>query len=426
VDRTQLARLLKSELERSTGCTDPGAVCLAVSRAVRELGRPPETIRVSVSPNVYKNGVNVGIPGTGRRGLVIAAALGAVLDDAELGLAILDRVDDEALREAEALCPLVTLDVRPFPDPLTIRAHVSADSERATVTIANDYSHIVEVTRNGSVRFAAPGTKTREVEETLIGCGLAHLYDLILTMPGEELDFLVEAAELTSRAAQTGLTRPAARLAGALSGWQRPLPEPFGSMQRAHLLTAAASEARMIGLQAPVMALSGSGNHGILALLAVLAVAENLASPREQLARALALSTSVTILSKNHIKRMTALCGCTVAAAPGVAAATAYLLGGSLEDASHAIQTVVATLAGMVCDGAKESCAYKIGAAAAVAVQAGYLARAGVHVPSGIGIVGRSVEETFRNLGRLNNPGMIETDRLIFELLQESAAQDDL
>jgi L-cysteine desulfidase len=418
VDRVQLIRLLQSELERSTGCTDPGAVCLAVARAVRELGRPPEAIRVSVSPNVYKNGANVGVPGTGRCGLVTAAALGAALDRVELGLAILDTVDERALRRAEAFSRVVTVGIHPFTDPLTILAHVSAGSDQATVTIANDYSHIVQVTRNGAVLYAAPATKTQRVEETLIGCDIASLYELILTLPAGELGFLIEAAELTSQAAEAGLAHPAARLSAALSGWQGPMPAPFGLMQRAQLLTAAASEARMIGLQAPVMALSGSGNHGILALLGVLAVAESLGSPRDQLARALALSTLFTILSKAYLKRMTAVCGCTVAAAPGVAAATAYLLGGSLEDASHAIQTVVATLAGMVCDGAKESCAYKIGTAAAVAVQAGYLAVAGVHVPDRIGIIGGSVEETFRNLGQLNDPGMVEADRLVLGLLE--------
>jgi L-cysteine desulfidase len=426
VYKTDLIRLLKSELERSTGCTDPGAVCLAVSRAVRELGRRPEAIRVSVSPNVYKNGVNVRVPGTGRRGLVIAAALGAVLDRVELGLAILDTVDDAALQRAEAYRPRITLDIRPFPDPLTIVAQVSAGKEEASVTIANDYSHVVEVTRNGSVVHTEPTIKTQEIAESLTGWEFADLYDLVLMLPVDELDFLSEAAELTFQAAQAGLEHPDATLVAALSSWQGTSSDPFRAMQRAQLLTAAASEARMIGLQAPVMALSGSGNHGILALAGVLAVAQVLASPREQLARALALSTLVTVLSKAHIKRMTALCGCTVAAAPGVAAATVYLLGGSIHHAQHAIQTVVATLAGMVCDGAKESCAYKIGTAAAVAVQAGYLAVEGVHVPDGIGLVGGSVKETFENLGRLNNPGMIETDRLLLEVLHRGTTQDDL
>jgi L-cysteine desulfidase len=340
-------------------------------------------------------------------------------------LANLDSVDDNALRQAEALLTLVTVRTRRFPDPLTIQAEVSADGDELSVTIANDYSHIAQVTGNGSVLFAASAIKSQVIAKYLSRCHFSDLFAIPQTLPVKDLDFLIEAAELTHTAAHISLASPP-KLAAALAGYSHPLPAPFGAMHRAKLMTAAASGARMLGLQAPVMAISGSGNHGVLCLIRVDAVAEELKSSRDQLARPWVISAFTTVPSKVHIQRMTAVCGCTVAAAPGLAAATAYLLGGSYGAASHAIQTVIATLAGLVCDGGKESCAYKIGAAAAFAVQAGYLAVRSVHVPDNLAIVGRSVEETFKNLGRLNNPGMVETDRLIITLLEESLAQNDL
>jgi L-cysteine desulfidase len=175
----------------------------------------------------------------------------------------------------------------------------------------------------------------------------------------------------------------------------------------------------MAGLPVPIMAIVGSGNHGIANFLGILAVAEVLESPREKLAKALAISSTVTVYIKSILKRMTAFCGCSVAAATGVAAGTVYLLGGSRDDAIHAMQSVIGTLAGMLCDGAKESCAYKLSASTATAIQFAYLAMQGAYVPAGMGVVGNTIEGTIENLGRLNNPGMVETDRLVLELIEQ-------
>jgi len=424
VNKNQLLQAVKCEMARSTGCTDPGAVCLAVSRAVRELGTQPEQIRVTVSANVYKNGVSVGIPGTGQRGLRMAAALGAVLDRSEAGLAVLDHVTDVKLAEATELLSgrAVQVGYEETPDPLYIKAEVFAGPDRACVVIANDYSNVVRVSRNGQVTFSAPVERAEEVQHALEGCRVRELFDLVETMTVEELAFLLEAAELNREAAQVGLTHPAMRLGPALAKQRSDLPPPFAAMHRAQVLTAAAGEARMVGLKVPIMAIVGSGNHGITNFLGLLAVAEELGSSREDLARALALGCAITVYIKGFVKRMTAFCGCTVAAAPGVAAGTAYLLGGSYDDAVHAMQSVVGTLAGLLCDGAKESCAYKLSAATATAIQSAYLALEGAHIPAGGGIVGNTIEETFENLGRLNNPGMVETDRFVLQLIEQVQA----
>ena len=419
MDKELLIRVLREEMERSTGCTDPGAVCLAVSRAAKELGQRPEKVLVTVSPNVYKNGVSVGVPGTGRRGLRVAAALGAVLDKSEAGLAILDHVTEEKLEEAMQLDHAVEIRYAETPDPLYIKAEAWAGQDCAHVVIANDYSNIVEIARNGAITFSSPEKKAETVRDVLGGYTLRQLYDLVETMTLQDLGFLLEAAEVNRAAAEVGLSSDSLRLGPALNDRPSRLPAPFSAMHKAQVLTAAAGEARMSGLPVPVVAMAGSGNHGIANFLGILAVAETLGSPQEKLAKALAISSTVTVYIKSFVKRMTAFCGCSVAAASGVAAGTVYLLGGGYDDSVHAMQSVVGTLSGMLCDGAKESCAYKLSASVALAIQFAYLALQGAYVPAGMGIVGHTIESTIENLGLLNNPGMVETDRFLLKLIEK-------
>jgi L-cysteine desulfidase len=185
-------------------------------------------------------------------------------------------------------------------------------------------------------------------------------------------------------------------------------------------MTAAAGEARMMGLIVPIIAIAGSGNHGITNFLGVSAVAEELGATELKTARALAISSTITIYIKGYVKRMTAFCGCAVAAATGVAAATVYLLDGCYGQMVQTMQSVIGTLGGMFCDGAKESCAYKLSTATAMAIQFAYLAMKGCGIPNGIGIVGNTIEDSFYNLGQLNNPGMVETDRIIAQLIERT------
>jgi len=299
MDKELLIRVLREEMERSTGCTDPGAVCLAVSRAAKELGRRPEKVLVTVSPNVYKNGVSVGVPGTGRRGLRVAAALGAVLDKSEAGLAILDHVTEEKLEEAMQLDHAVEIRYAETPDPLYIKAEAWAGQDCAHVVIANDYSNIVEIARNGAITFSSPEKKAETVRDVLGGYTLRQLYDLVETMTLQDLGFLLEAAEVNRAAAEVGLGCDSLRLGPALNDRPSRLPAPFSAMNKAQVLTAAAGEARMSGLPVPVVAMAGSGNHGIANFLGILAVAETLGSPQEKLAKALAISSTVTVYIKS-------------------------------------------------------------------------------------------------------------------------------
>ena len=421
MDKTLLINVLKSEIDRSVGCTDPGAVCLAVRHAAIALGQRPERITVTVSPNVYKNGMCVGVPGTGMRGLHIAAALGAIIGG-EPGLTMIDRTSEGDLAEARSLLSQgkVTIEHAETPDPLYIKAYVMADGHSAHAIIANDYTNLVEVAVDGTVVSTAAGAGRIIAKESLKGHSLQELFTVIDTMTADDLAFLTDAAQVNRQAASAGLACPAAvRLGIALSQLPDNLPAPFKAATRAQCLTAAACEARMSGLPVPIIAIAGSGNHGIASFLGVLAVAEVLGSTEDRLARALAISSTVTVVIKGYASRLSAFCGCAVSAAAGVAAACVYLLGGSYRDSVNALQSVIGTLAGMVCDGAKESCAFKLSSSVALAVQFSYLAMGGAFIPSGMGMLGGTIEKTFENLGRLNNPGMVAADRLLLGMITD-------
>lgn len=419
MEKETLLGILHSEIERSTGCTDPGAVCLAVYHATCELGVRPDRVIVTVSSNVYKNGINVGVPGTGMRGLHIAAALGTVLVNGEAGLAMLDGITPGKLAEALHLTARGQVSVRHIEtdNPLYIKAEVFSGRRRAHAVISGDYSNVTEIGLNGVITQATKGKKPDTAPELLMGSRLKELFMIIQDLADDDLSFLLDAAETNRKAALAGLANSTGGLGTALAGIPGgPLPHSVAASS-AQMMTAAACEARMSGMQVPVIAIAGSGNHGITNFLGVLAAGEALGSTRDQIARALAISSTVTVIIKGYSSRLSAFCGCAVSAAAGVAAGTTYLMGGSYEDSVRAMQSVIGTLAGMVCDGAKESCAFKLSSATALAIQFSYLALHGACIPAGMGMIGDTIEKTFENLGQLNNPGMVTADRLLLQMI---------
>jgi L-cysteine desulfidase len=308
---------------------------------------------------------------------------------------------------------------------LYVKAEAFAGHDQVSVIIMYDYANIVQVSRNGEQLLAKDHVRAAATEHPLTLYPVKELVALVETIDLDDLTFLAEAAAVNKEAALTGIQDSHTRLGPSLSRTPQSAQLPALVAARAQALTAAASEARMLGLKVPVIAVTGSGNQGITNLLGVLSVAEDLGVSREKLTRALAISTVITVYVKSLTRRLTSFCGAAVAAATGVSAATVYLLGGSYTDMEHAMQSVVGTFAGMLCDGAKESCAFKIAATIPLAIQYSYLALDGAFVPAGDGIVGRTIEETFEILGRLNRPGMVETDAFMLRTIQEIQSGQD-
>lgn len=421
----ELIAVLHTETEPSTGCTDPGSISLAVANAAAALGRFPERIEVLLSPDVYKNAVSVGIPGSYQSGVELAAMLGALIPEPEKGLAILAEVTEELLERAkqEVKRGRIRVTYGQTPDPLYVRADVFAGQDSASAVIEYDYSQVVEVSKNG-VQLRRPDARKNQKSYPLLGHSVKELYDLILTADPECFAFLLEYAQQNLEAARRDIDSPRMRM-GRLIEQRNPTGrrDVFDVINRAQANTAAAGEARMKGMNVTIMTIAGSGNHGITNFLGVLSAAQALGATRQQTEQALAISSMITVYIKGHVKRMTAFCGCGVAAATGVAAAMVYLLGGDYQRSVNAMQSVIGTLGGMFCDGAKESCAYKLSTAVSMAIQFAYLAMEECYIAPRVGIIGPTIEKTFENMGRLNDPGMLETDRMIVSIIRENQEQ---
>ncbi len=418
VDAKTLLAVLRAETQTATGCTEVAGAALVAAKAVSLLTGPAEGVDLSVSPNIYKNGIHVGVPGTDLRGLGAAAALGAVIAAPEAGLGVLDAVDDGALAEAGNWLENGRVMVRSMPeapDPVYLKAEAWRDGETAVAIALGSHERIVELYRNGEVveRAEGKGTTDKGACDRLREARLFDLLRLIDGIPPGDLAFLVEAARMNLAAAEADLADAGSTLGPAL--------QRNGNASRVQALTGAAAEARMRGLQVPVKAITSSGNHGIANFLGVYAMATERGADETRLARALAIASTVTVYIKSVTGRLTTYCGCAIAPATGVAAASVDLMGGGEDEMVHAMHSVIGTFAGMLCDGAKESCAFKVSTAVGSAVDMAELALDGAYVPDGNGIVGASIEETVANLARLNDPGLKAAERTILDIITQGS-----
>ncbi len=416
--------ILNKEIEQATGCTEIGSIALAASRAAMELGSQPEKVEVTVSTNFYKNAANVGVPGTSLRGIKISAALGCLLPRTNPGLDVLNDIDDKLILQAQNCVSegRITVSVETDTDPVYVKVNTSNLTEKTSVEILHEHSFIAQVTKNGNIRVSNSFTENNEKspENILKQYSLQDLIGFVRTMDPSDLSFLVAAAKINYEAALLGLENSSMRFGPALRKMPNNLPVPFTIIHEVQTLTGAASEARMKGLKVPIMTITGSGNHGITNFLGTYVFAKQLGADEETLARALAISSMVTVYIKGFTSRLTAYCGCAIAPAAGIAAAGVYLLGGEFEDMLHAMQSVIGTFSGMLCDGAKESCSYKVSTVAGSAAQFAQLAMEGAYLSSGNGILGQTIEESFMNLGLLNDPGMKETEKLVIQMIEKN------
>ncbi len=420
-DRTLIA-VLRAEIRRATGCTEVAAAALAAAHAVGALGRPAEHLHLSVSPNVYKNGVHVAVPGTPFRGLAAAAAIGAEIGDPSTGLEILDAADATVVEAAglAVASGAVRVSFSAEDEPLLLRAAASAGNDVAVAVIAGAHDRLAEVRRNDRVVFKALPLRDDAEDDLpdLRDVPVARMLATVDRIPVADLEFLMDAARLNADAARAG-REAEGRLGLALDARAAEAPSPRAAAQA---WAGAASEARMGGLPVPVAAITGSGNHGIANFLGVWGYAQAVGASHDRTVRALAIASLVTIAIKAHTGKLTAFCGCAIAPATGLAAAAAYLMGGDAATQANAMQTVIGTFAGMLCDGAKGSCAFKVAAVVGAAVDIAGLAVAGAHVAAGDGIVGATVDRSFANLARLNDPGMRGTEQAVLDIIAACGA----
>lgn len=423
-------KLLHQEVVPALGCTEPVAVALCVARAREALGEAVEGIEVEVSANIFKNGMGVGIPGTGRTGLLIAAALGAVYGKSSDKLELLQGVTPEAVAQATTLLEQkdVIVSIAQGSPKLYVKATVRDEQwHRAHCIIEGSHSHIVEVGQDDTIvyrdRPVAEDSAEASSQQELTGrdITLHGAYQFAMHTPVKELEFILDSVKLNDSISREGLSKPY----GLQVGRKLEMHMQQGLLARDVLTeamsrTAAASDARMDGCTMPVMSNSGSGNQGITATMPVVVMAEHLGSSREQLIRALTLAHLVAIHIKGYIGRLSALCGCVVASS-GAACGVTYLLGGDYPAVCATVKNMIGNVTGMVCDGAKVGCALKVSSGVSSAIQSAILAVDGICISSHDGIIDADVEQSIANLGRVGNEAMAVTDQVLLNIMMNKS-----
>ncbi len=413
----QLIALIQEQIRPAVGCTEPGAAAYAAAVAAQTLGETPERLTVSVSRNILKNAMGVGIPGTDMVGLPIAVALGALCGDAGAGLAVLHNITDEDVAQAQKLVDAQGVQVRlsDHPQKLYIDVLAEAGEHSARTVIAGTHTNIIRIEKDGQCISTGDGAEENGAAGAGAELSLKEIDDFVRSVSSEKLNFLRECIDMNSAISQEGLEHPYGL--GIGQSIYETLPENNSEENYALAVTCAAADARMGGCTLPVMSSCGSGNQGLTATLPVIAVARKRGLSEEDTFRALAYSLLVTIHVKQHLGKLSALCACSVGASIGTACALTYLDGGTLQQIGHCVDNVVADVSGVICDGAKAGCALKIATGVSSAFRGAMLAMKNRNASALDGIVGHDPEASVDNLGNLCNTGMLDTDRVILDML---------
>ena len=425
----EFLKAAQQEIVPALGCTEPISLALASAIATRHLGVTPERIEGKVSANLMKNGMGVTVPGTGMVGLPIAAAVGALGGDPDAGLEVLKDLKPEVVAAGKAMLAerRVDIGIAEVANALYAEVRLSRDDDSVRVCIADTHTGVVLIERNGATLYAADSVGSAgSVDDPGHGYSLAtasarDIYDFATTVPGKEIDFILDAARLNTRLAEAGMGGDYGLHIGATL--QRQVDRGLLSddlQNRILIASAAASDARMGGASLAAMSNSGSGNQGIAATLPVVVVAQHVKADDETLARALMLAHLTAIHIHGKLPRLSALCAVTTAAM-GAAAGMAWLLRGGYGAVSMAIGSMIGDVAGMICDGASNSCAMKVSTSAAAAFKAVLMALDNSGVTGSDGIVEDSVDASIGNLCALACESMTHTDRQIIEIMINKA-----
>lgn len=420
-ERQRIIRLIKQQVVPAIGCTEPVCVALCVARAVEELGAEPANVQVLLSANILKNAMGVGIPGTGMVGLPIAVVLGALIGKSAYGLEVLKDVTPEDVEKGKAFIAENRIDIK-LKENITEKLYVEVcatteNGHKAVAVISGKHTQFTYIESDGNVKLDEGASAAEGQSAELVELTLRKVYDFAVSSPIEELEFILEARRLNENASKQALKGCYGHELGKTLS--RPLGRGImGDNIFSHILsgTSAACDARMAGAMIPVMSNSGSGNQGICATMPVVVFAEENHNTEEELVRALILSHLTAIYIKQSLGVLSALCGCVVAST-GSSCGITYLMGGKYEQVSFAVKNMIANLTGMICDGAKPSCALKLTSGVSTAVLSAMLAMQQKCVSSVEGIIEDDVDKSIRNLTSIGAEAMNETDKKVLEIM---------
>jgi L-cysteine desulfidase len=421
--RKEIIGLINREVVPAMGCTEPAAVSLCTAKAVETLGVEPDKIKVLLSPNVLKNAMGVGIPGTDMIGLPIAIALGAIVGKTEYQLEVLRDVTPESVERGRQMIESGRIQVgvkNGNCDTLHIEVQASAKDKNSVAVISGSHTNFIYVALNNETIVDNRKPVSAVEQKEIVDLSLRKVWDFATTTPIDELRFILEARNLNKAVADESLQGEWGHCIGRIVKDSDCSRRVLGDTILSHMIsyTSAACDARMGGAKMPVMSNSGSGNQGIVSTLPVVVFAEDTSASEEQLIRALILSHLTVIYIKQSLGRLSALCGCVVAST-GSSCGITYLMGGGYSEISMAVKNMVATLTGMICDGAKPSCALKLSSSVSTAVMAATMAIEHRCVTAYEGIVDDDVDKSIMNLTTIGSRGMMETDRMILKIMTQ-------
>ena len=457
----KLTELIKNDMKPALGVTEPGAIAYAVSTARSYVGGDIKKIVLNLNSGIYKNAYTCGIPNSSHLGNTYAAALGAVAGKPQKGLESLADVTEEDNRRAEEMVAagLIEVHMTEITSRIFIEAAVETTEGQAIVTIRDSHTNIVRIVVNGEAVLGALdeqkagdgvlgqadptlGAADSDRKALTLGAGaseqeasplapapsgelpiihsytLQDIYDYVTTVDIEEIRFIEAAYKMNLELFQEGIDSPKTTYARYLLKKNGGEIISQDEQKSASLLCNAAIEARVIGLDKPAMSITGSGAHGIIATLPLYAVVKVRGLDDEALLRATALSYLVCMYIKEYSGKLSAFCGCGIAAGSGMACALVYLNGGGVDAMSRCLNNMASGITGMICDGGNKGCTMKGIVAVDSAFQSADFALNGIFIDNAHGINGSTPEETMRNMGLIASPGMVGTEKVIVEIME--------
>ncbi|MDU7411847.1 MAG: L-serine ammonia-lyase, iron-sulfur-dependent, subunit alpha [Anaerococcus sp.] len=418
----ELINIVGEDSTKAIGCTEPVAVAYAANVASSYINNDDiSKIILKVSKNIYKNGKAVKIPNTGNHGLDLAASLGAFTSESKKPFLVFSNLTDKEIDKARNFIKANNVDVNYIdnvPD-IYIEARLITKDNDVTSIISNSHSHVSKIIKNGEVIIDNPFIKDKKSSFSIKNMTFEQLAAIVRSMDINDIDFVLEGIYVNMDAAQEGLKGYGLNLGKKLNELKENNILPDNFITDTRILTAAAADMRMGGGPLPIMTSGGSGNQGVGITLPIYMIAKEENLDDDTLARGLFFAHIINRYVKEYAGKLSGLCGCAIGAAIGSCAAIAFMLGGGEEEIAGACTNIFANITGMICDGAKESCSMKLSTSAEESIIAAYLALNGVVSQANVGIVGKNIEETIANIGKLSHQGFKTADEVILEIIDK-------
>ena len=424
IDNNLLIEILKDQVKPALGCTEPGAVAYAVARAKEILSSSVEKLIIRVNSNILKNGLGVGIPGTSERGIIFAAALALIVGKSEYGLEVLKDVKNESIKPALDITnsKVISLDLNKEAEGLYISVEAFGHNGKSKVVIKNSHTNIVFESKNDEIlldkdsldkdQTISNNNLNHEIKYEIQNFTIDQLIDFASNGIIEDLSFIQDGIDMNLCLAKVGISEDLGM------GLGKYLYDNITDIYtKAKAYTSGASEARMSGYPLPVMSSAGSGNHGLVTIIPLSIIGKERNLSDEKIVRSITLSHLVTIYVKSYIGSLSPVCGCGVAAGVGCAAGLTFINDGSYEQIKGSINNMIAGITGMICDGAKLGCSYKLSISVDAAIDASNMALKNIFIPLDNGILGETTEQTIKNLAHVSNTGMNNTDNIILDVM---------